>query len=529
MWSRPLFCAFVWFTLLLPLTATAQAPTDDKAPQTANSATGIPTFYANSRQVIVEAKVWDKGRKKGDDSDIDPSLPPGERALLKRLPPPAQGLTPQDFQVFDNGIEQKINYFKETDFPVVDISNQWGFFPTIGGTWGELQLNGVVEGPSSAYLIGYAAPAIQPGECRSINIIVKGRDVQSNRDRYCAPSSSDVHEDNALLGTKLSERMRQFANSQERGSIKTAAQAFTFWSSGVLHLATEPSPPTPGTALTPDDYTYVVEVRDAKAPATVQITAAFDVPGPAGMWYFPCRKDEVIYIMGLVYKANGEIAGQFTDSFSCWNVVALWPKGYRPTGYGPEPSMFDGQIDLAPGHYSLKIVISDGSNFGRAQIPLNVEPLNPHDLMISDVMVVSVLRKASWVLREAAAISPSPVMPTPLVSKGAQFFPDPDARPLVPQHSPLCLYFEIYQPAQEKTDAAIYYRVKITDLKTGTVVMNTEPMSAADWIVPGNPVIPIGLKVATEKLQKGSYRLEIQATDSAGRQTDWRQANFTIQ
>ena len=59
--------------------------------------------------------------------------------------------------------------------------------------------------------------------------------------------------------------------------------------------------------------------------------------------------------------------------------------------------------------------------------------------------------------------------------------------------------------------------------------MNTEPMSAADWIVPGNPVIPIGLKIATEKLQKGSYRLEIQASDSAGRQTEWRQTNFTIQ
>ncbi|MGB9254920.1 MAG: hypothetical protein WCC25_08815, partial [Candidatus Korobacteraceae bacterium] len=60
-------------------------------------------------------------------------------------------------------------------------------------------------------------------------------------------------------------------------------------------------------------------------------------------------------------------------------------------------------------------------------------------------------------------------------------------------------------------------------------VMNTGPVSTADWFVPGNPVIPIGLKVATEKLHKGSYRLEIQATDSVGRQTEWRQANFTIQ
>ncbi len=90
MWSRPLFSAFVWLTLLLPLTATAQAPSGDKTPQTTNSATGIPTFYANSRQVIVEAEVWDKTRKNGDDSGIDPALPPAERAALRLVPPPTQ-------------------------------------------------------------------------------------------------------------------------------------------------------------------------------------------------------------------------------------------------------------------------------------------------------------------------------------------------------------------------------------------------------------------------------------------------------
>ena len=135
MWSRPLFSAFVWLTLLLPLTATAQAPSGDKTPQTTNSATGIPTFYANSRQVIVEAEVWDKTRKNGDDSGIDPALPPAERAALRLVPPPTQGLPAKDVHVFDNGVEQKVNYFKETDFPAGDITGQWTFDSTTGGTW----------------------------------------------------------------------------------------------------------------------------------------------------------------------------------------------------------------------------------------------------------------------------------------------------------------------------------------------------------------------------------------------------------
>src|SRR5882672_533542 len=36
-------------------------------------------------------------------------------------------------------------------------------------------------------------------------------------------------------------------------------------------------------------------------------------------------------------------------------------------------------------------------------------------------------------------------------------------------------------------------------------------------------------EVATEKLQKGQYRLEVQASDSAGRSTVWRTAHFTVE
>ena len=162
-------------------------------------------------------------------------------------------------------------------------------------------------------------------------------------------------------------------------------------------------------------------------------------------------------------------------------------------------------------------------------MPLRVGSLDPQRLLISDLVVANVIRGLSWVLRDAASVSPSPVIPTPLVSKDLQYFPDLGNPSRLPKHAPLYLYFEVYQPTSETQATAVFYQLRITNLKTGSLVMNTGPMSTADWIVPGNPVIPIGLKVATEKLHKGSYRLEIQATDSAGRQTDWRQAKFTIQ
>ena len=71
--------------------------------------------------------------------------------------------------------------------------------------------------------------------------------------------------------------------------------------------------------------------------------------------------------------------------------------------------------------------------------------------------------------------------------------------------------------------------MKITNLKDGTEEVNAGPMSAADFLIPGNVVIPIALKVDTGKLKSGFYRIDIQASDSAGHAAEWRSANFEIQ
>jgi hypothetical protein len=118
-------------------------------------------------------------------------------------------------------------------------------------------------------------------------------------------------------------------------------------------------------------------------------------------------------------------------------------------------------------------------------------------------------------------------VPAPLVSKQAQFIPVPEAR--LPKKSSLPLYFEIYEPLLADRSAEVYFRMKITDLKDGTLVINAGPTSAAQCVTPGNVVVPIALKVDTDKLQSGPYKIEVQASDSAGRTTEWRMAKFEIQ
>lgn len=528
--------AVVVFVLLATCFASAQAqvPTAksqatpssaDESAQSVDATAGIPTFYAHAQQVIVAVEVWDKSTKRGQHSWVgDEPLRPLEKDFLESLPPVVRGLKSDAFHLFDNGVEQSINSFQEADFPAVEMTNHWYFTPTTDGTWGTFQPFNDVDFPLASYLIGYV-PTIGPSECHTIRVVVEGLEAQVNRHGYCALKDSGLADIDAVAGKKLGEKMRVFANSTAHGSIKVSMQPFAFWSSGTLRLAREASP-TGGPADQPEtDLTYVVEVHDSKAPAALQIAVGFKFPELA--WYFPCQKDAAVYVLGIIYKRNGDIAGQFADSFSCLTPLTWLMQASQDSGV-LLPSWFSSQINLPPGDYDLRVVVSDGHDFGRARMPLRVESFDTRRLMMSDIAVGAVLRGAAWVLRDAASVAPAPVVPSPLVSKDTQFFPDANNRARLGKHRPLFLYFEVYEPLLENEKPTVYYRVRITDLRTSALVINTGPMSAADWVIPGNAVIPIGLKLATEKLGAGSYRLEIQASDSAGRQSEWRQAAFAI-
>ncbi|MGA2903360.1 MAG: hypothetical protein ABSD98_05995 [Candidatus Korobacteraceae bacterium] len=441
------------------------------------------------------------------------------------MPPPAKGLTAGDFHVFDNGVEQKINYFKEADFPYTGTGPWWMLHPTAQGTWGAFLPPGPTGGqtPSATYLLGYVPPAPQSGECRTIQIVVQNHYVQANRKQYCPLKDLDAA---ATLEPKLEARMQSFAMSAAKGSIEVSTKAFAFWSSGVLSLAT-PVQSTAAPALPPSDFTYVVEVHDSKAPANLEIATEFVLP--YRFWNLPCPRHSSIYVLGMVYNATGEVADKFDDTYTCdmFTTPMTKPIEKVPGATVLVESRFDTQVELRPGDYELRVVVTDGKNFGRARVPLRVQPLQGGALAISDLVISSFLRDSSWVLRDAAAVSPAPVVPAPLVSKKVQFFPEIDAS--VPRRNPLSLYFEIYEPLLETEKPAVSYQLRIADLKSGLLVMNTGPMSAANWVLPGNAVFPIGLNIDTEKLPPGSYQLELQASDSAGRQTEWRKANFVIE
>ena len=126
---------------------------------------------------------------------------------------------------------------------------------------------------------------------------------------------------------------------------------------------------------------------------------------------------------------------------------------------------------------------------------------------------------------QAAARAPKYV---PLTGNDVEFIPAGDTR--FARSERLFSYFEIYEPAGAgKVAAQTHFQVRVMDEKTGEVKMDTGLQDAASASPTGNNIVPVAGEIAIGKLTPGNYRLEVQASDSAGKNTGWREVSFVIQ
>lgn len=546
-----------------PVQAQSQTPANarDDQPQEAGSTQGIPAFRSEARLVLITAGVW----KRAADKQPDESLVPAD--VLRRYPggiflgPSLRyakrldtRITQSDFHVFDNGIEQRISYFRKTVSPMKDESKEyetsWRFHPKTRGTWGfppgyfhPMRISGngplppglplpprAMFGPDIAYVIGYVPPALERGKCHDVRVEVENHDVGLDRNQYCGADGSHGVDEATGEGTEVGTKMRAFGDSEAIGSIKVSARGFAFWSSRVSYFMSQNA--AGGSTAPGPDLNLAVEARGPNAPARVHVAVEFAPPQKG--WILKCgQKAEALHVLGIAYKENHQIAGQFGDTFTC-NRSELARKKIEimqengSTEYDEDsPNRLDAQMDLVPGDYDLRVVVRKGDKeFGRARVPLHVESFDGQQLTTSDVVLSSFPRDASKALDDAVVVSPAQLVPAPLISKNIQFLPDTDTH--IARHTRLPLYFEIYEPFLKQQTTGVYMHLRVTNLRTGSVVLDSGVMSAANWALPGNPVIPVGFSLGTQNLDKGNYRVDVQATDAAGEASAFRQANFTV-
>jgi hypothetical protein len=233
-----------------------------------------------------------------------------------------------------------------------------------------------------------------------------------------------------------------------------------------------------------------------------------------------------IGVLGVAYKKDRTVATRFTD-FGCCASGTRWFANPLVEA-GNLPSYYETQIDLPVGEeYDLRVVLSDGDNFGRADIPLKIDSYDGKQLAISSVVLSNRFRDASVAAQESSAVNLAPGY-VPLVSRGLQFTPASQTTFKSKDH--LTAYFEIYEPLlAEQPKTAVQAHVRIVDGQTGKLRFQFAPIDAASFKQAGSTVLAVAGDLPIAQLPKGDYRLEVQATDSDGRSTPVRSANFTIE
>ena len=137
----------------------AGAPNAHEPSQTDNGTGEIPLFHSYARQVLVTVSVWKHAPRSAAwvPKEVLKRYPTA--AQIFATPPVARGLSANDFRIFDDGAEQKINYLQESDFSWRDLTEQWAFGARIRGTWGIHNSVGLgLEPPAATYIIGYIPP-----------------------------------------------------------------------------------------------------------------------------------------------------------------------------------------------------------------------------------------------------------------------------------------------------------------------------------------------------------------------------------
>ena len=535
-------------------------------PFTAAQTESSLAIRVESNQVLVPTFVFDKQRLDGMGTPAEERcIKENMKALqeegisVRQLPANCWGGSPRDlalkdFRLFEDGAEQTVQSVtpqREHWWQLYDnrgLHREYSSTPR--GVWSTADLGSSLWAPPTdvgSYVITYAPPQSAEGSCHRIKISVDRRNVVVyNRSEYC-----NVHHSvsDPLEGTKFGQQMETDLAASTKPKITILATSGIFFTdSGAMraHLVLE----FPWNSLHREWISGYDHVFAS------------------------------IGVLGMEYGKDGTLVARFSDQACCPRDTPFGDFSYREAGDEIYliPARYETQIDLPPGDYDLRVILSDGKKFGRLDIPLSIERTDKELLNLSSVALCKRYHRIDPP-SYTEGILPSKFVP--LVSKGVEFTPAADTA--FTKRDPLFAYFEIYAPSQVGAGAgatnapshasaaaagatsasksppepqlraarnavgvasaptsqiehkpsgagntAVHFQLKITNPKTGEVQIDSGLRPATEFLQEGKPVIHIVQEVATHDLPKGNYRLEVQATDSSGHRTPWHAATFTI-
>jgi len=257
------------------------------------------------------------------------------------------------------------------------------------------------------------------------------------------------------------------------------------------------------------------------APNTARVNLAMEIPSNTLQF----NKDKGKYhanlnVLGIAYRPDGTVGARFSDTVNL-DLEKDDLKEFTKTPYH-----YENQFDAAPGTYKLTVVLSAGSDaFGKFETPLVIDAYDGKHFNLSGLALTNSMQKLSEIPTGLDSVLLEDR--TPLVVKGMQIVPSGTNR--FKHTDAVVVYTEIYEPLLTSADPPhVGMAYTIFERDSNKKLFFTGVQTGDEFVQKGNPVIPIGLKVKVDDLKPGSYRLVMQAVDSAKNQAPSRMVDFDI-
>jgi VWFA-related protein len=255
-------------------------------------------------------------------------------------------------------------------------------------------------------------------------------------------------------------------------------------------------------------------------PGVARVNLALSIPASA--INFEKQKGAFhsdVNVLGIAYAENGAVAARFSDTVK----LDYDKKDLKDLG----PFAYQNTFNIAPGSYTLKLVLSaGGAKFGKYVIPLVVQPFSGKDLTLGG----PALGDKYVPVAQATVNMDQDLMEerTPLVFKGMQLVPSATNR--FPKGAQPMVYLEIYDPAlKTSSPPRVGIVFSILERKSQQMLFSSNLILINDPSQPGNPLVPFGFRLPVERLPAGDYRLVVKGSDETGSESSLRGADFSIE
>jgi hypothetical protein len=223
-----------------------------------------------------------------------------------------------------------------------------------------------------------------------------------------------------------------------------------------------------------------------------------------------------INLLGMASAEDGEVRARFSDNLKfdldSEAQVAAWKM---------KPLHYEKEFRVAPGQYKFTLAFGQAgeseTTFGKVESALNIDPWNGSEPGMSGLVLSRETHPAGDI-----GLSLSIGDQTPLVAGATQVVPYGAGR--FAKSGPGFFYFELYDP----DPASVTVRVRALDRKTGEAKWDSGNTKLPLPANGGKPSLPAMAKLPLDALAPGGWRLEVTATDTAGKSAK-RSVDFEVQ